>query len=215
MKVSTDSILLGSWAKADEGCALDIGTGCGLLSLMLAQRFQDLKITAIDIDEASCQQSLQNAQRSPWKDRMEIIQNDVRTWRPQEPFDTVICNPPYFDEGLVSQRDVRANARHGIMLSFKELWTSIDSLVKQDGNANLVMPATEFERLSEAANEVGWYTSRRTEVLKYLGSAPGLILTEWKRSQAEISPKVETLVIHEVGGGYTAAFKELTADFYL
>lgn len=215
MKVSTDSILLGSWAKADEGCALDIGTGCGLLTLMLVQRYPTLMLTAIEMDTSSCEQATQNVRNSPWYNRVEVVHGDVRSWRPPQSFNSVICNPPYFKEGLLSDLQTRAHARHDKTLSFKELWNSIDAMVSEDGNANLVVPYGEFDRLSSAASGAGWSMCRQLAVHKNSDSPPTLVLSEWRREQSLTSIESDELYLHEKNGKYTEEFKALTNDFYL
>lgn len=215
MKVSTDSILLGSWAKADEVCALDIGTGCGLLTLMLAQRFPKLLITAIELDPSSCEQAHHNMENSPWQDRLELVNGDVRSWKPLQQFNTVICNPPYFQDGLTSNHQKRAHARHGKKLSFRELWDVINVMVTNSGSANLVLPYAEYDRLSRAAEQVGWSTSRQLTVHKNSDAPPTLVLSEWRRSQSKLLNDPAELFLHDKKGQYTEEFRLLTKSFYL
>ena len=104
MKVGTDGTLLGAWAelvKAD-GRILDIGTGTGLIAMMMAQRYPEARITAIDIDEMAVLQAVDNVNASPFADRIEVFQADVNAFEPTEKFNSIVCNPPFFNNAMVS-----------------------------------------------------------------------------------------------------------------
>ena len=107
MKVGTDGVLLGAWARllATEGRVLDIGTGTGLLALMMAQRYPHASVTAVDIDDQAVIQAQQNISRSPFAERITISQGDIREWEDQ-PFDAIVANPPYFVDSLICPDDV-------------------------------------------------------------------------------------------------------------
>lgn len=143
MKVGIDSILLGSWAPFEmPGSVLDIGTGCGLLSLMMAQRFPEAEIMGVDIDPIACEEAKDNFYRSPWPDRLIARQGDaldlpaIYSGR----FDAIISNPPFFTDGLMS-RDIRKNtARHQKTLSTATLLNLADNLLSSTGTAALILP---------------------------------------------------------------------------
>ncbi|MFK7925944.1 MAG: tRNA1(Val) (adenine(37)-N6)-methyltransferase, partial [Bacteroidia bacterium] len=113
MKVSTDGILLGAWAPAiEQGRVLDIGTGTGLLALMYAQRNAQVQIDAIEIDPTAAQQALANFRDSRFAERLSLSPQALQDFAPQTAYDLFLCNPPYFDAGIIPTENARAQARH-------------------------------------------------------------------------------------------------------
>jgi tRNA1Val (adenine37-N6)-methyltransferase len=138
MKVGTDAVLLGAWA--DVTCAetiLDIGTGCGLIALMAAQR-SNAHITAIDIDESTTLQSKENFLSSPWHDRLEAIH--IEQFQPDYLFDLIICNPPFFKNALKTPFHERNLARHNDSLSFESLVSHVNILLSENGKFFFILP---------------------------------------------------------------------------
>jgi tRNA1Val (adenine37-N6)-methyltransferase len=213
MKVGTDSILLGSWAKAEEGSLVDIGSGCGLLSLMLAQRFPNIHITAIEFHRESFIQGKSNFESSHWPNRIRAIHADVKTWQPEKLFDHVICNPPYFIGSLSALSPERTNARQDKTLSYSELWRCIERITKEEAQVHLVSPILEFERLQNEANAAGWHLSAAVKIKKNQDDTGKLMLTKWASSEGLIENK--ELAIHTLEGEYSSQFKSLTGNFYL
>ena len=126
MKVGTDGTLLGAWAQApQEPCRiLDIGTGTGLIALMMAQRYPNASIVGIDIDPAAVAQARDNVTASPFADRISIYEADICHFDENATFDSVICNPPFFTGDLICPDKQRAVARHAISLSYHDLISS-------------------------------------------------------------------------------------------
>lgn len=212
MKVGTDGVLLGAWtdvAKATR--VLDIGTGTGLIALMLAQRSR-AKVTAAEIDENACVQAMDNVRLSPWRERIEVIQTDIRTYQPEGLFDCIVANPPYFVHSLKSPDEQRSVARHTDTLSFRELLQSTANLMAKDGMFSVVLPFEALNDFWSTAMEFHLYPSRQTMVFSKPNTSAKRVLLEFKPQIC--SCKVNRLVIEEEPHTFSDDFKNLTRDFY-
>ena len=138
MKVGTDGTLLGAWANGGRS-VLDIGTGTGLIALMMAQRFPEARVTAIDIDQAACLQAHDNVAASPFASRIQIVQADVADYE-AEPFDVIVSNPPYFVESLTCPDYQRTTARHTASLTYQTLMCSAFRLLSDEGRFSVIIP---------------------------------------------------------------------------
>ena len=122
MKVGTDAVLLGAWCELDGARrVLDVGTGCGVIALMVAQRTTEADIWAIDIDSASVDEARENFLHSPWSDRLQVRQEDFNNLADADGFDLIVTNPPYYNENVLPPDAVRSAARHTHALSFDQL----------------------------------------------------------------------------------------------
>lgn len=214
MKVGTDGVLLGAWTDIRHSRRiLDIGTGTGLISLMLAQRQADATITAIDIDAEAVNQAQENIQDSPWKERITAVLQDLKTYRPQELFDTIVSNPPYFIDSLKCLDSQRNTARHTDTLDMHTLLYQTSLLLTPEGRFSIVLPAEQTNTLIEAAGRVGLYPSRHTAVITRPGLAPKRTLMEFTRQKEAF--QTEELVIELERHEYSEAYIALTKDFYL
>jgi tRNA1Val (adenine37-N6)-methyltransferase len=214
MKVGTDGVLLGTWTDIRHSRRiLDIGTGTGLISLMLAQRQADATITAIDIDAEAVNQAQENIQDSPWKERITAVLQDLKTYRPQELFDTIVSNPPYFIDSLKCPDNQRNTARHTDTLDMHTLLYQTSLLLTPEGRFSIVLPAEQTNTLIEAAGRVGLYPSRHTAVITRPGLAPKRTLMEFTRQKEAF--QTEELVIELERHVYSEAYIALTKDFYL
>ena len=132
MPVSTDSVLIGAWCNVDDAFrALDVGTGTGVIALMLAQRNPNLTVDAIDIDENSTLEASDNFANSPWSNRLNISLADFNDW--QGKYDLVVSNPPFFIDGIHSPNVARASARHAQSLTYKQLISHGFALLNDNG----------------------------------------------------------------------------------
>ncbi|QIL85012.1 methyltransferase [Vibrio sp. HDW18] len=213
MPVSTDGVLLGSWAfSTPPATILDIGCGTGLLSLMCAQRFSLAVITAIDIEASAYQATELNRKNSPWAARITSQQADILDWQPLTRFAAIICNPPYFTSGASAQQPVRATARHTLGLSHPALIARLPQLLTSDGVASFILPKSEGEQFIALAQQAGLYLGRYCQVQATASKPVHRLLFELHRSPF-ISQATE-LVIQQ-HGAYSEPFCQLTRDFYL
>lgn len=217
MKVGTDGTLLGAWAALPPHAKkiLDIGTGSGLIAIMAAQRHPTAKITAIDIDKDCVLQATENAVASPWAERIEVIETPLQEYSPEEKFDVIISNPPYFADSMHSPDRQRTTARHTASLSFKELTDGVLRLLADDGLFAVILPTTESELLLSASRG-RLFTWRRCEVWSTPESGARRIMLELKREPPKDLAKKEKIIIEQGGRHvYSEEYKALTADFYL
>ena len=217
MKVGTDGTLLGAWATLPPHAKniLDIGTGSGLIAIMAAQRHPTAKITAIDIDKDCVMQATENAVASPWAERIEVIETPLQEYSPEEKFDVIISNPPYFADSMHSPDKQRTTARHTASLSFKELTDGVLRLLADDGLFAVILPTTESELLLSASRG-RLFTWRRCEVWSTPESGARRIMLELKREPPKDLAQKEKIIIEQGGRHvYSEEYKALTADFYL
>ena len=214
MKVGTDGVLLGAWARVAH-CRhiLDIGTGTGLIALMAAQR-SDAHVEAIDLDDGAVQQATDNVAASPWADRIAVSKADVKAFpTPAVLFDAILCNPPFFERSLKSPDAARTMARHTDTLTFDELARHAARLLAPEGEFSVVIPYDRATDMIVSAASCGLFASRRTVVYPVEGGKPKRMLMAFSR---EGQPHcVETLCIHDAQRRPTADYVSLVSDFYL
>ena len=216
MKVGTDAVLLGAWAgNRIPSTILDIGTGCGLIALMMAQRFTDAKITAIDIHERSVEQSGENFKASRWPENLsaELISLQELASGRANAFDLIISNPPFFSDSLLPPDPSKKIARHTETLSFQELVEGVNNLLKPGGHFALILPMESHKAFSHHATKKGFLKCRELEIIPVKGKKPNRILSEWTKEQEEAV--FESLCIRKNTLEYTDEYKKLTEEFYL
>ncbi len=214
MKVGTDGVLLGAWTDVtDSRRILDIGTGTGLIALMLAQRCP-AQVTAAEIDEAAVEQARGNVLASPWKDRIMVLHQDICTYRPEMKFDTIVSNPPYFVGSLKGPDQQRNTARHTDTLDAKRLFESVSRLLDEKGCFSLVIPAEQVSVFVSLAAEKGLHLSRHTAVITRPGLPPKRALLEF-RFQVPGTCCEDELVVELDRHVYSEGYRTLTSPFYL
>ena len=220
MKVGTDGVLLGAWARV-EHCRhiLDMGTGTGLVALMAAQR-SDAHIVAIDLDADAVAQATENVAASPWANRIQVLEADARELANSQFsilnsqfFDALLCNPPFFENSLKCPDSARTMARHTDTLSFDELARSAARLLTPDGELSVVIPYDRAHDMTVSCACHGLFATRQTIVVPVEGGKPKRILMAFSRSGAAHS--VETLCMPDAQRHYTPAYIHLVEDFYL
>lgn len=218
MKVGTDGVLVGAWAdvRSMDRRMLDIGTGTGLIALMLAQRAPEARIFGIDVGDV--EQARENAAASPWADRLSFVQCPVQSYAPAEPFDLIVSNPPFFVDSLTCPDAARTTARHAVELPFEALRDAVVRLLAPDGRFAAVLPVEEADRFI-ALSSGSLRLTRRTDVRTTPRRAPKRSLLEFMRAGSgdrSSAPVCSELVIgtgaHEQ---YTDEYCALTRDFYL
>ena len=213
MKVGTDGVLLGAWAPEciAGGRILDIGTGTGVMAIMAGQRNPSARIVGVEIDEMSALQARENAEASPWADRVEIVNADIRSYEAAAPFDLVISNPPYFVDSLKSPDSGRTTARHTVSLDFGELMSAVERLLAPDGLFAVIVPA-EAASMVVASGRLA--LRRRCDVRSKPSAGPIRTMMEFAAGYCG-APEFSELTIGDGKGGYTAEYVALTRDFYL
>jgi tRNA1Val (adenine37-N6)-methyltransferase len=216
MKVCTDACIFGAWmAKQLQDCTgnlLDIGTGTGLLSLLVAQKNQ-LQITAIELDEAAALEAAGNFKQSPWQKRLEVIQADIRDYSADVPFDYIISNPPFYDNDLPSGKEQRDIALHSKELKLEVLINCINRLLQPTGKWAVLLPEHRRTYAIQLAQQSGWYVEKQLLVNQRAAVSPfRCCLLFSKRDNLII--ETETLHIRE-SEAYSAGMQALLSDYYL
>lgn len=214
MKVGTDGVLLGAWC-AVEGAqrVLDVGTGCGVIALMIAQRNNKAIITGIDIDQGAIEEATLNFANSPWRKRLTATLADFNTLTDKVRYDLIVSNPPYFTDSLLPSHESRTLARHTTALSYNQLIDGATRLLTDDGTLALISPTDAEDEIVEAATFASLPVRMMTRVIPVDGAAPKRTL--WLLSRRDIPYCENTLTISHIDGSHTREYIELTRAFYL
>lgn len=218
MKVGTDGVLLGAWTPSDDALRiLDVGTGTGLIALMLAQRNSEAHIDAIDIDGGAVADAQTNVLSSPWFDRINVLRADFNTYANScdDKYDLIVSNPPFFEDGNHAPEKSRALARHSIGLSPEQLLENTCRLLHEDGRLALILPPNVHAKYLALANKTGLHQQSMMTVYPTPQKPAVRILSLWGWRLVK-EQKVESMVL-ESGGRhvYSEDYKMLTKDFYL
>ncbi len=220
MKVGTDGILLGAWSTPNLPGAriLDIGTGTGLIALMMAQRFPGAKIVGIELDSEAVRDARDNFSSSPWSERLTLFHGDVRqeagAWDDGQKIDHIVSNPPFFRDGIKPASAGRARARHQESLGLADIVHVARERLHPEGRLDLILPLEALDELHELGTRRGYHINKRvnirarpqkevSRILVSLSGVPGL------ESEEELTIRQET------GHAYSPEFKRLTTTFYL
>ena len=213
MKVGTDGVLLGAYAPI-KGVSkiLDIGTGTGLIALMLAQR-SDALLTAIEIDADAVKQAQNNVTNSPWPNRVEVLQSDFRTYQSKEKFDLIVSNPPYFVDSLTAPSKARTKARHTDSLSFTELIQGVVKVLDAQGKFVVILPTDAQERFCEFASHYNLFLNEELLIQTRPGVEPKRVIMQFSFNDTLV--KSDVLLIEVERHKYSEDYIALTRDFYL
>jgi len=218
MKIGTDSVLLGAWCPIDNNpfSVLDIGAGTGILSLMLAQRSNAEQIDALEIDENAFEQCVENFENAPWSDRLICFQAGLDEFvdEPEDEYDIIISNPPFYSEDFKTDNSQRDLARFQDAMPFEDLVEAADLLLSENGIFAVIIPYKEEERFINLCTKMELFPIKITHV-------KGTPTTEIKRSllafkRFELSTlTINELIIETSRHQYTDEYIELTKEFYL
>lgn len=217
MKVGTDAVLLGAWVIPNGSTnILDIGTGTGILALMLAQK-SNANIVAIDIDKDSTEQAKINVAESIFSTQIQVEHTSFQdlALRQTKKFDLIVSNPPFFVDSLKSNNDGRTIARHNDLLSFEDLLNGVKKLLADKGKFCLILPKNEAMQFRDLAKSKGLYLSKLMRIrTRSEKETEKRHLMQFEFKETEFSES--TLVIEEgPSRNYTEEYKEFTKDYYL
>jgi tRNA1Val (adenine37-N6)-methyltransferase len=216
MKVGTDGVLLGAWAHYKKvSRILDIGTGTGLIALMLAQRCS-AEIDAIELDEAAYYEAVQNAKNSPWPSQINVWKQSFQEFANhcQNSYDLLVCNPPFFKHSLKASSEQRTIARHSDSLNASELFPGIQKLLALSGKFDVIIPTDNLPEYCIEAEKNSLHLNQLLWVKPTPEKSAKRVLCSFSKTKLPLKEK--TLVV-ESGGRhvYSEEYKKLTCNFYL
>jgi len=215
-KVGTDGVLLGAWVNLEnKKKILEIGSGSGLISLVLAQRTKNSQITGVEIDNLSFHESMKNVKESPWTDRVKIYHDTIQHYskKTDQFFDLIISNPPFFTDALRSTNKKKAIARHTDKLPFSDLLKVTSKHLTENGTLALILPKTEGDIFIDQAIRQGLFLTRVTEVQSKKEKPTERLLIEFGRIKKKLK-KDQLIIQFEKRNDYTTDYINLTKDFY-
>lgn len=216
-KVGTDGVLLGAWAEVNNGeHALDIGTGSGLIALMVAQR-STITMDAIDLNPLAAQLASTNFQHSPFSD-IRAYHCDLKDYLPEQRnvYDLIVCNPPFFSHAQPPKDNTLNLAKHTVGLSPVELFREVKRLLKPTGRFSLIFPIQEKELFLDQAHVNGFHHLREM-LIHPVPNQPAIRLMVTFTYQRDQAPQQEVLILENEAGkrGYTEAYRNLTEAYFL
>lgn len=215
MKVGTDAVLLGTWAEVKPtDWVLDIGTGCGILPLMLAQK-GIAKVHAVDLDEASALEAAENFQASQWSRQLFAFHADIRKFTMQCTYDLIISNPPFFINSYKSDTDRKNQTRHtDTSLSFMELASAVKRLLKPDGRFVLVLPERESHDFIPIAEKYHLYVHKCQQIIPMEGKEHNRVNLELRFGKPDMV-QVTELVMRKADNSFTEVYNDVVKPYYL
>ena len=216
MKIGTDAVLLGAWTDvSNSNTILDIGSGSGIIAMMLAQRTK-AKIEGVEINEKSYLQAEKNVGNSNWQNRIKFFHKSFQEFykNTKTKYDLIVSNPPYFSNSLKTPNQSRTIARHNDLLSYEEIIIGVKKILKQDGKFYLILPATESKIFIDRALIESLYCSEMLLVKDKKEKPIKRILMKFELLRHSQTKKDE-LIIRNNDGSFTQEYKNLTSDFYL
>ena len=221
MKVGTDGVLLGAWTPTANSQKpttniLDIGTGCGLVALMLAQRCPEAHIDAIDIDEAAVEQAKENIAASPFNHQISAYHSSLQNWGNYD-YNLIVSNPPYFKNSLKNPDKGRQTARHTDTLSYEELLQHSARLLTQNGMLALILPAEAETEVRELAATFQLTLTHLTRVYSKESKPARRVLMAFAKTLETQNSRTlgDSLILEDDKGGRSRPYQELCKEFYL
>jgi tRNA1Val (adenine37-N6)-methyltransferase len=220
MKVSTDACLFGAWVAAElikdagnsKKSLLDIGTGTGLLSLMVAQK-NNVRVDAIEIDAATAAQAAENVAASSWQNYISIINEDVLLLTSDKKYDIILSNPPFYENDLPSADQLKNTAHHSTQLTLNNLFTVISRKLTNEGTCFILLPFKRLQEATELFKKKGLYISNQIIVKQSVNHLPFRVLL--RAGYNHVPTLIEEIAIWNETQQYTPAFTELLKDYYL
>ena len=218
MKVGTDGVLLGAWTNCSNCMdVLDIGTGTGVIALMVAQRNPNATIKAIEIDQQAATQAQQNVDQSAWSSKITVINQSIQDYQRDvdNTFDHIITNPPFFTGGTLSNSQNKSSVRHTTKLSHNDLLGAIRNLLKPAGTCSLILPDIEGYRCIEIARTYNLHPQKVTEVYPDQSKPLERLMISLGKEEQQDYPIDKLYIRDQETKDYSHQYRELTKDFYL
>jgi tRNA1Val (adenine37-N6)-methyltransferase len=216
MKISTDAVLLGSLVQSEgPKRILDIGTGTGVISLMLAQRFPKATITALELDSEAASQARENCELSPFSDRLTVLQGRFQDFSVEERFDLLVSNPPFFPDHLPASDPKRQQALHTDSLSFAELLHKASQILTPSGSFWVILPPRQMQDFIQYGAAHGLFPRTRVGIRDTAAKPVHREVVSFTFSEAIASTPPEEILLKNEGGSYSARYQQLISGFLL
>ncbi len=216
LKVTTDACLFGALIETKEAKSiLDIGTGTGLLALMLAQKSDATCILGVEVDKHSAESAIENFNASPWNEKMKTIHAEVSFWseHTDSKFDLIVCNPPFFTSHKKNEDERKSLARHNDSLSHENLSIVLSKHLSENGTAFIMLPPNEMIVFENYCSVQHLFPEKKMVISSSEAKAPHLFIISFSFHPENFQQ--EKIFIHEKDGKYTERFMELLAPYYL
>lgn len=215
MRIGVDGVLTGAWCDVTGNRILDVGTGCGLIALMCAQRNPDALVDAVEVDPDSVEEARGNFQNSPWSDRLNVKLCSFTDYKPLCLYDLIVSNPPYFNSGVEADESSRMRARHEGDLSPVLILRHGRYMLTPTGRIAMIVPYLRADEMIRTASDVSLTLKRRTDVKGNLTTPYKRTLLEFINAEMTDVPVCDELILEESNGVPTADHRALCHDFYL
>ncbi|MFN4144639.1 MAG: tRNA1(Val) (adenine(37)-N6)-methyltransferase [Runella sp.] len=214
LKVCTESCILGAYVNVQNATrVLDIGTGTGLLALMMAQRNPFLQIDAVELEADAAAQAAENVEKSPFHEQIKVYHTAIQDWQPSERYDLIVSNPPFFDHHLLSPNADRNRTLHTQTLPFEDLGASVNQLLASKGRLVLLLPPLPTRQIRNLLASYGWYQTQQLQIFQRPYSPIFRLITTFEQSTEH--RKVETMTIYDEKNSYSDDFRQLLQPYYL
>mgnify|MGYP005837727519 CR=1 FL=1 len=215
MKLTTDAVIFGSWVDVGKSKKiLDIGTGTGILSIMLAQRTEKSDITAIEIDKIAVNEAKINVKNCKWSKNIEVVEIDFLEFakKTNSKYDLIICNPPYYQEHLMSINEKEQKAKHSTNLSYESLISNASKLLEYSGEFALIAPFFAYQKINYLCNKNMLFCKKKCIVRAETKKTPTRVLMQYTFTPCKTN-EYELVIKNDIH--YTKDFLHLTSDFYI
>lgn len=220
MKVGTDGVLLGAWSKPNNSIfsdtcfhVLDIGTGTGLIALMISQRYPNAVIDAIEIDHDAAIEASLNVANSPWSERINIIESSLNDFRPTTRYDLIVTNPPFYNATLKPEDNARASARHYDSLPFVDITRFADVYLSENGILSVIYPSNCEENIMLGISVSSLRFHTICDVYTKDNKPCKRRMASFSKQDTEVIN--EHIIIRNTDNEYSEEYRHLTSDFYL
>lgn len=217
MKINTDGVLLGAMASVPIDKAsqvLDIGTGTGVIALMMAQRYTAIEVTGVEVDDLSARRAAENARNTPFHERVRIVHRSFQEYTPAQALDLIVSNPPFYTNSLRNPDHRRGQAKHTDLQFFLDMLSFSRQFLATDGALELILPVTLAEELMLIATDYGLYTCRVVGISSFEHSD---IIRKIVRFERRQPPAIleSRFIIYEAQGQYSSMYKDALKPFFL
>lgn len=214
MKVGTDGVLLGAWANGGRDI-LDIGTGTGVVALMMAQRNNGANVTAVEIDREAAIQARENVAASPFAENIKVVETEIQSFGHEGKFDAIVSNPPFFTDSLKNPDSQRSTARHTDSLSYRDLFSAVSRLLDDNGEFSAIIPSDCLTAFTAEAYLSGLAMSRRCAIRTTPRKQAKRYLVAFRHSHCCRGMETTEQCLMDADGSRSEWYSRLTENFYI